>query len=157
MLFSRIVAPDANAQVGKVPSARVLIGVSVVALFVLSGLGVAVSKTFATTAVPRVGNSVVARITVPPDSNVPAGIKCAECGMIESVRLMPREQETDPHAANLLNRSGLTGPTVAAVRMTEITVRMNDGTSHQFVDANRSKWHPGERMIFIEGMKTLRR
>jgi len=156
MLFPRIVAIDAKAQVRKVPFVRAFVGGSIVALFVLSGLGVAVSRSSATAAVPRV-DDVVGQMTVPPDSSAPAEITCAECGMIESVRLMPREQETDPHARNLLNWDGLTGPTVAAVRMSEITVRMNDGTSHQFVDANRSKWHPGERMIFIEGIKTSRR
>jgi len=156
MLFPRIVAIDAKAQMDRIPSVRVFVGGSIVALLVLSGLCVAVSRSSATAAVPRV-DDVVGRVTVTPESNTPAGMTCTECGMIESVRLMPREQESDPHTANLLNRDGLAGPTVAAVQMSEITVRMNDGTSHQFVDANRSKWHPGERMIFIEGMKTSRR
>ena len=48
------------------------------------------------------------------------GSKCAQCGVVETIRLA------------------------------EVTVRMSDGASHLFVAANPAHWRRGERVIFIE-------
>lgn len=69
---------------------------------------------------------------------------CAECGFVASMREFEHMgEETEPEVAG-----GVTGnPT----RRHEVTIRMKDGTSRAFVDTHPANWHPGERVIFIEG------
>lgn len=74
-----------------------------------------------------------------PDGTIDAGteplkglarrnVKCAECGLIESIR------EMDGHTGR------------------EITVRLQDGSSRVMIDANPGKLRLGERVKIIDGL-----
>jgi len=65
-----------------------------------------------------------------------AGTGCAECGtVVSSLAVEPAP------------RTSGAGPTV---KRYQVTVRMNDGSSRVFVDANVAHWRQGERVIVIE-------
>ena len=69
-----------------------------------------------------------------------AELKCAQCGVVESIREIAQRPEQ-------------------STRGVEVTVRMKDGASHLFVAtssenaANSSGWRAGERVIFIDGRR----
>ena len=64
-------------------------------------------------------------------------VKCKECGVIESIRVIERSDEGSGKTRNS--------------KMSEISVRMSSGESHLFTDASLVHWRPGERLIVIEG------
>ena len=69
------------------------------------------------------------------DETESVGVKCPECGVVESRReIVPINGETFD---------------TASVRNVEVTLRMKNGTSRQFMDANASNWRLGERVIVI--------
>jgi hypothetical protein len=81
-----------------------------------------------------------------PDATIDAGteplkglarrsVKCAECGLIESIR----KTESDPEAV----------PSIAGH---EITVRLQDGSSRVMIDANPRRFRLGERVKVIDGL-----
>lgn len=61
-------------------------------------------------------------------SGNPAGMRCAECGVVASAG--PSEK-------------------AGAGNGTYVAVRMADGSSRSFHDASPAKWRPGERVIVI--------
>jgi len=64
--------------------------------------------------------------------------KCAECGLIESIRETEGDYQTvAPITANLRR---------------EITVRLQDGSSRVMTDANPGRWRLGERVKVIDGL-----
>ncbi|MGB5081937.1 MAG: hypothetical protein WBO23_14470 [Burkholderiales bacterium] len=66
-------------------------------------------------------------------------VKCAECGLIESIRKIEEAGES---------------PSAAAARSGghEITVRLQDGSSRVMTDANPGRWRLGERVMIIDGL-----
>ena len=64
---------------------------------------------------------------VPSGVDVRESVSCAECGVVQSTR------------AN------------EVTRLAEITLRMNDGASRLFFDADHARWKPGQRVVYIEG------
>ncbi len=63
------------------------------------------------------------------------GLRCPNCGSIESKRALPRL------ASELLSY--------------EYSVRMGDGSSHLFREQMPTSWRLGERLILIEGASAL--
>lgn len=121
---------------------------------------------------PRPGNEAASatasdRLTVKADSEAaiePApeediarvGVKCAECGIVESTReIVQILERIDSGAAGGVKRARLKEPAVKSISNYEVTVRTKDGASHQFMVANPGTWRPGERVIFIEGRNDL--
>jgi hypothetical protein len=83
-----------------------------------------------------------------PDATIDAGtqpleglarrnVKCAECGLIESIRETERDSET-------------IAPAKSAGR--EITVRLQDGSSRVMIDTNPGRLRLGERVKVIDGL-----
>jgi hypothetical protein len=84
-----------------------------------------------------------------PAESPAARARCAECGMIESIR------EIDSHG----EFNGL-GPIdtaageyvrVKLARSSVIVVRLFDGSSRVVTDASPARWRAGERVIVIDG------
>lgn len=167
-----------KAWVATASSPRLLVAGVVLVLSLLSGLGVAVSRSSAAVAVQGAA-TIVETSPVQIVSDLRRGEKCYACGVIESVRAIePRapdargEQEFERYAARVARRGDLNEAPEKSVRLSEVTVRMNDGTSRQFVTSasvanakamnvsnvsSSSNWHPGERMIFIDGTDATNR
>lgn len=77
--------------------------------------------------------------------------RCAECGVIESTRVI--EAPNEKTAGNAPNRiaagSGIEGK---PLRNYEITIRLRDGSMRVITDANAARWRPGERVKLIGGL-----
>ncbi len=75
--------------------------------------------------------------------------RCAECGVIESMRTIEAADGTTgvnaPAAA--AQRGGIEG-----ARNYEITIRLQDGSMRVITDANPATWRHGERVNIIAGM-----
>jgi len=97
-------------------------------------------------AIDKAPEETVARVTV----------KCAECGVVESIReIVQILERMESGAASKAKRARLKETVVKSISNYEVTVRMKDGASHQFMVANQTTWRPGERVIFIEGRNRL--
>jgi hypothetical protein len=73
----------------------------------------------------------------PPPTEEPTALgkpRCAQCGWIESKRDLD-----------------LYGADDHGVSVHEYTVRMADGSSREFREADTAKWRLGERLIYIGG------
>lgn len=82
--------------------------------------------------------------------------KCAECGVVETTReIVQILERMDSGAASGVKRARLKETAVKSISTYEVTVRMKDGASHQFMAANPATWRPGERVIYIEGRNLL--
>lgn len=148
-LWSELRLFGINAQTAMASSPRLLIAGIVLALLLLTGIGVLASRLLAKEAEQDIVIKVD-HLPVQLDRDMRSPAKCAECGVIESIRPMER-------------MNGLNGVPENAPGMSEITVRMNDGTSRQFTTAakpgdssitsvaNATHWRAGERMILIDG------
>lgn len=84
--------------------------------------------------------------TTQPKGEVPVILKCAECGVVESVRAVPTVGNAGSMMAADYDKA--LGKSTASY---QVTVRMRDGSRRVFVDANTANWRPGERMTIIEG------
>jgi hypothetical protein len=86
------------------------------------------------------------------ESSARVRVKCAECGVVESTRVIEQGHAgIDPGATAALTKDSRNVVSKKSARISEITVRMQDGASHRFVDANLANWRPGERVILIKG------
>lgn len=79
-------------------------------------------------------------------------VRCAECGLIESIRKMERDSEAIPliAAAGPMAESRNHAPERSAGR--EITVRLQDGSSRVMIDTNPGRFRLGERVKVIDGL-----
>jgi hypothetical protein len=79
-------------------------------------------------------------------------VKCAGCGVIASMREI-RQPATgiDPGTAGGTARRGQSDLPGESTRSYEVTVRMNDGSNHVFMDSKPANWRPGQRVILVEG------
>ena len=83
----------------------------------------------------------------------PLGHRCPECGVVESSRVIVRYPEGMGRNATLpMVPVARNDRADWAFRVSEVTVRMRDGTSRRFDDTDPPKWRPGERMIVIDGV-----
>jgi len=92
---------------------------------------------------------VVNQLTLLNDAPPMLRTKCPECGVVESWReIVP---DGSDHADTAVVQQGRTSPQNRAPQLKsyEITLRMKDGSSHRFVDANPANWRPGQRIILI--------
>jgi len=128
-------------------SRQFVIGSAALLALVLSGVGgvMAWSPVSGEVTSPDV---ITSSSQAPLVTDIPGNPKCPECGFIESSRMIVRERQVFGTDRENVSKEA----PVTSFGMSEVTVRMNDGTNRQFVDANPSNWRPGERMIFIEGV-----
>lgn len=83
-------------------------------------------------------------------------VKCVECALVVSTRENVQIMESmDSEAASEVKRARLKVTALNLINNYEVTVRMNDGASHQFMVSNPANWWPGERRLFIEGRNRL--
>jgi hypothetical protein len=75
-------------------------------------------------------------------------VKCPECGVVESRQEVERADLENHHETNARLASIRNGQSIKSY---QVTLRMKDGSSHQFVDTNPANWRPGERVILISG------
>lgn len=84
-------------------------------------------------------------------------VKCVECTLVVSTREILQIMESmDSDAASEVKRTRLKVTALNLVNNYEVSVRMNDGASHQSMVANPANGRPGEQVILIEGKNRLR-
>jgi len=83
--------------------------------------------------------------------NARARGRCAECGMIVSVRQIETHVKGAGHGATAARASDQGELPAPSIGHYEITVRLADGSSRVINDANPASWRPGERLIVIGG------
>lgn len=90
---------------------------------------------------------------VPVTNEVRFKARCPECGVIVSMReIEVRDEDTGrPRTAGGAVAGSRIETRVDLTRSYEITVRLADGTSRVFNDANPARWRSGERVIVIDG------
>lgn len=188
-------------QTGKAPHA--LVWITAIALIVLSGAGVAAlmgwipastskpadAAAIATLDKPAAGPATAAPAKVPArhvaEAKVPAApvaaVKCAECGVIQSVREIEAKGEgTGLGAAGGAVVGGVLGSQVGggngkkvmavvgavggavagneiekrvkSTKSYEITVRFDDGTNRVITEANPPSWRSGDKVKVINGV-----
>ena len=90
--------------------------------------------------------------TVPTTSEARAKPRCPECGVIVSMReIEVRNEDSGPGATGWVVAGNQDETRVKSTRSYEITVRLADGSSRVFNDANPARWRSGERVIVIDG------
>jgi len=70
--------------------------------------------------------------------------RCEECGVVESTRMIERSDEGFGEKAGRYEMT-------PKPKISEVTVRMSNGSSHLFTDASFANWRTGERVIIIAG------
>ena len=89
---------------------------------------------------------------VPTTSEARATNRCAECGVIVSMREIERhDEDSGPGAAGGVTTGTWDETRVKSTRSYEIIVRMANGSSRVIDDANPARWRTGERLIVIDG------
>lgn len=156
MLLPRIAGTNSQALSSRVLPRRLFIGAALLVALILCGIGV-VMVWAPNVAEAKSDDVVASNAPVRPDVIAPASEKCMECGVIESRRTIVQDEDAAaPGAATPMIVGGLKEIRRSPVSVSEVTVRMNDGTSRRFVDeglSNSHTWRTGERMIFIEGVR----
>jgi outer membrane lipoprotein SlyB len=80
--------------------------------------------------------------------------RCAECGVIESMRKIEAQAENSgvnaPGRIAAGNRGEIEGEPVGNYA---ITIRLRDGSMRVITDAHPARWRPGERVHLIGGME----
>lgn len=95
--------------------------------------------------------AVQAPATQPPATEA-GPHKCAECGVVVSTRNIESADERVRAKAPGRVAAGSRALTERkAVRNYEITIRLQDGSTHVITDANAANWRHGERVIIIAG------
>ena len=90
---------------------------------------------------------------VPATNEARVKPRCPECGVIVSMReIEVRDEDTGrPRTAGGAVAGSRIETRVDSTRSYEITVRLADGSSRVFNDANPARWRSGERVIVIDG------
>lgn len=158
-----------RTQPDQVPSLPLLIGAVVAILLGTSGFAAVTAWMPASTnesgvvfapdelSTPPVarGGALAPLVPAPREGDTRPAVKCAECGVIASMREIQQPAAgIDPGAAGETRgdrNAKPGGPTTSR----EITVRMKDGSSRVFKDPNPANWRPGQRVILIEGKSNL--
>lgn len=92
----------------------------------------------------------------PTASDARARPRCPECGVIVAVREIERHDQDSAGAASVAAAGNPDETPAKSTRNYEIIVRMADGSSRVFDDANPARWRTGERLIVIAGTDPLR-
>ena len=78
--------------------------------------------------------------------------RCAECGVIASIRKI--EAPDEKTGVNASGRSAAGGEIEGKPgRIYEINIRLQDGSMRVINDVNPATWRPGERVTLIGGMQ----
>ena len=82
------------------------------------------------------------------------GVRCPECGVVESIRQIERPGDAGGHGAAAGKVAGSVSDSAvaaddAAGNGYEITVRLRDGSRTVFNEASPRTWRPGSRVIVI--------
>ncbi len=127
-----------------------------VAALLVSGIAIA-SVAVSTQGFGGVFASVepLAAVAAPASPAARAGAyKCAECGVIESMRRIEIPDELiqihAPGRIAAVNRGENDGKSVGRYA---ITIRLKDGSTRVITDAHPARWRPGERVSLIGGME----
>lgn len=119
------------------------------------------------TALVLLGSSgIAAMMAAPPGANGDAAapelteddarvrVRCAECGVVESLREIAQlGAGIDPGAAAGIAAGGRNQPLARTASRYEVVVRMQDGSNHVFMPATAASWRLGERLIRIQGAR----
>jgi hypothetical protein len=92
----------------------------------------------------------------PAKRNERAKRRCAECGVIVSVRVIESSGNAFSGAAppgSVTTGNRIEAPVAWTVGH-EITIRISDGSIHTIILASPAPWRPGERMILIAGTRS---
>ena len=172
-----------ETQAGKFPP--VLLWTAGVALILFCAAGIAAFMGWVPTSMGGTSGSVMpdkhsANTAKPVARTAPARAKCAECGVVESMREIDVRGEGTGLGAvggavvggvlghqvgsgrgnDVATVVGAVGGAVAgnqiekharSTKSYEITVRLADGSSRMINDAKPARWRPGERVIVIDG------
>jgi hypothetical protein len=80
-----------------------------------------------------------------------ARVKCGECGVVASTREIEQVGTAiDVGSAGVMTNGERHKILSASAKRYEVVVRMMDGSSRVFKDANLAHWRAGERLILIE-------
>lgn len=125
--------------------AAILVSGIAVASIAMSSLGVDRVQAFA-------GPSEVAAAAAAAAPRARA-YRCAECGVIESMRKIEAPGGNTGSNASGRVAGGKRGEIGAqAARSHEITIRLKDGSMRVITDANPASWRSGERVTIIAGV-----
>ena len=134
-----------NVIIDKIPDPKRMIGVVAAIVLVFCGMAAVLPWEPATDGLPGLEP---ARVTLadPADERQRTSAKCPECGVVESTRFFHEHSGPGVRADGEVPEN--------PIKISEITIRMNDGVSHQFTDANPAIWKVGERVMFIQGYRS---
>jgi hypothetical protein len=80
--------------------------------------------------------------------------RCPECGVVAFIReIDERSAGVDSGAARSATKGDHSEAPQQSTKRYEVNVRMRDGTSRVFVEANPANWRPGERVILVEAAR----
>lgn len=142
-----------NTPVNKFPRLPLLVGG--IAAILVSGIAIAAlaisGQGFEGVPVPAEAlDAVAAPAIAAPATRAP---RCAECGVIESVREIKAPQEKTGIDASGGIAAGSRGLSRARpLRIYEITIRLRDGTMRVIQDAKPATWRHGEPVTIIAGV-----
>ena len=153
-----------KTQANKAPYLHLLSGGVVVTLLGLCGVAAVIAWMPASTDPASViiafakrpmspAGPVGAEAPTPPtqaEGDERVGVKCAECGVIESAREIG-EFDAGIQRSGGLTRRDQNETAGKQAKAYEVTVRMQDGSRRVFMDATPATWRPRESVIFIEG------
>lgn len=142
-----------NTLVNKFPHLSLLVGG--IAAILVSGIAIASlaisGQGFQGVAVPAGAlDAVAAPVIAAADTRAR---RCAECGVIESMREIKAPQETtgiDAFGGIAAGSRGVSGAT--PLRVYEITIRLRDGTMRVIQDAKPAAWRHREPVTIIAGV-----
>lgn len=142
-----------NTLVNKFPHLSLLVGG--IAAILVSGIAIASlaisGQGFQGVAVPAGAlDAVGAPVIAAADTRAR---RCAECGVIESMREIKAPQETtgiDAFGGIAAGSRGVSGAT--PLRVYEITIRLRDGTMRVIQDAKPAAWRHREPVTIIAGV-----
>lgn len=126
--------PYMNAQTKLGATRMLLIAGAAVILLGTSGIAAVTGWVPSSTKNAAVGADAQ-RDPAPVEGGPRIRVSCAECAVVLSKRK--------------IEQAG------AGAKGYEITVRMKDGSSRAFIEANSANWRPGQRLILIDGAATL--
>ena len=96
--------------------------------------------------------------SMPAEGAARTRIRCAECGVIVSMREMAgHDEDSSPGTAGEVTANNPDEARARAATRHEIIIRLTDGSSRVINHASAASWRPGERVIVIDGANPLSR
>ncbi len=142
-------------QISRIPNPQLVIAGIAVVLLGTFGIGVVMAWGSGSDDVPGVAQGIQSTFntfTGRSDDSGRVRSRCPECGVVESTRLIQKPgEEIEADVSGSVTKSGRRDAPKKITKISEVTIRMNDGASHQFLDENHTNWRRGERVIFIAG------